>query len=118
MPACPRRIEAAFMGVDAPDPTIRTMSMNSRTLAARALLTVLAIAAAPAVGLAQSANCDWYAQTSLKQQQRNEQLKCGFTGPEWSLSRQAHLGWCALQTPDRWKAAAQKREQMLAACKR
>jgi hypothetical protein len=94
------------------------MPMSSRPLAACALLVVLAIAAAPGAAPAQSANCDWYAETSLKQQQRNEQQRCGFTGPEWSLSRQAHLGWCALQTPDRWKAAAQKREQMLAGCKR
>ena len=92
--------------------------MTSRPLAACTLLAGFAIAAAPSPALAQSANCDWYAETSLKQQQRNEQLKCGFTGPEWSLSRQAHLGWCAMQTPDRWKAAAQKREQMLAGCKR
>ena len=68
--------------------------------------------------LAQTANCTWYAETALKQQQRNEQGKCGFTGSEWSLSKQAHLTWCATQTPDRWKAAAQKREQMLAGCKR
>ena len=33
-------------------------------------------------------------------------------------SRQTHLTWCATQPPDTWKAQAQKREQMLAGCKR
>ena len=90
-----------------------------RSLAAAALLSAswLAIATPTAV-LAQAANCTWYAETSLKQQQRNEQGKCGFSGPEWSMSRQTHLAWCATQNPDRWKAEAQKREQLLAGCKR
>ena len=77
-----------------------------------------ALVAASTAASAQTANCNWYADTALKQQQRNEQGKCGFTGSEWSSSKQAHLTWCATQTPDRWKAAAQKREQMLAGCKR
>jgi hypothetical protein len=91
----------------------------TRRLVPLALLAVLWLTlAAPTMALAQTANCTWYAETSLKQQQRNEQGKCGFTGSEWSSSKQAHLTWCATQTPDRWKAAAQKREQMLAGCKR
>jgi hypothetical protein len=94
-----------------------------KDFAARLLLPACLAAALPAAASAQpapapTANCDWYAATALSQQQRNEQQKCGFTGPEWSLSRRAHLGWCATQTPERWKAAAQKREQMLAGCKR
>ena len=72
---------------------------------------------APAA-VAQTANCAWYADTSLKQQQQNDLRKCGFQGPEWSTSRQTHLAWCATQPPDTWKAQAQKREQMLAGCKR
>jgi hypothetical protein len=85
----------------------------------RLLLLLPALAAtAPVPALAQAANCTWYADTALKQQQRNEQGKCGFTGPEWSSSRQSHLAWCATQPPDRWKAVAQKREQMLSGCKR
>jgi hypothetical protein len=88
------------------------MSMT-RTLAA---LTLLAFVSAPAVR-AQTANCGWYADTSLKQQQQNEVKKCGFEGPEWGTSRQAHLAWCATQPPDAWKAVAQKRQQMLAGCK-
>jgi hypothetical protein len=83
------------------------------------LVAVLLLAVAASAGArAQTANCTWYADTALKQQQRNEQGKCGFTGSEWSSSKQAHLAWCATQTPDRWKAEAQKREQMLAGCKR
>ena len=87
--------------------------------AALALVAVLLLAvAAPVAARAQTANCTWYADTALKQQQRNEQGKCGFSGPEWSMSRQTHLTWCATQNPDRWKAEAQKREQLLAGCKR
>ena len=90
-----------------------------RPLAALWLLPTFWLSAVvPTTALAQTANCTWYAETALKQQQRNEQGKCGFTGSEWSSSKQAHLTWCATQPPDRWKAAAQKREQMLAGCKR
>jgi hypothetical protein len=67
--------------------------------------------------IAQSAQCVWYADMALKQQQRNEHGKCGFTGPGWSYDRRAHLEWCAMQTPEHWKAEAQRREKMLAGCK-
>lgn len=62
------------------------------------------------------ANCDWYAQTALKQQQQNEQLKCGFTGPAWTRDLKAHLTWCGGVSPDNMKAEAQAREQQLQAC--
>jgi hypothetical protein len=90
-------------------------------------LTMCAVGAAlAALGLtlasshavrAQSSACTWYADTALKQQQQNEQRKCGFKGPEWSTSRQSHLTWCATQSTDAWKAVAQQREKQLAACK-
>jgi len=83
-----------------------------------ATVVLLAALAAPTAALAQSASCNWYADTALKQQQQNEHRKCGFTGPEWSPSRQSHVSWCATQVPDNWKAMAQKREQMLTGCKR
>jgi hypothetical protein len=86
-----------------------------RSIVALSLVATLAAGAEPAS--AQGANCTWYAETALKQQQRNERGKCGFAGPEWNMNRQAHLAWCATQNPDRWKAEAQKREQMLASCK-
>jgi len=88
-----------------------------RTFAALSVASALA-AAAPQAAQAQTVNCNWYADAALKQQQRNEQGKCGFTGPGWSLDRQAHLAWCSTQNPDRWKAEAQRREQMLAGCRR
>lgn len=80
-------------------------------------LLALALDGAP-VAQAQAVNCNWYADTALKQQQQNELRKCGFTGAEWSTSRTAHLAWCGTQPPDRWKAQAQKREQQLAGCKK
>jgi hypothetical protein len=88
----------------------------AKSVAFVTLVSALVAASTPAS--AQGANCAWYADTALKQQQRNEQGKCGFTGPEWSMSRQTHLTWCATQNPDSWKAAAQKREQLLTGCKR
>ena len=62
------------------------------------------------------ANCDWYAKTALKQQQENEQRKCGFKGPEWSLDLEAHMSWCSSVAPDLWKKQAQLRNQQLEAC--
>jgi len=88
-----------------------------KSVAFSTLVSGFALAASMSAS-AQTANCNWYADTALKQQQRNEQGKCGFSGPEWSMSRQTHLTWCATQNPDRWKAEAQKREQLLAGCKR
>jgi hypothetical protein len=86
--------------------------------AALCLLAAMALTlAAPNLALAQAASCSWYADMAIKQQQQNEQRKCGFTGPEWNTSRQAHLTWCATQSPDSWKAQAQNRDRKLAGCK-
>ena len=60
--------------------------------------------------------CEWYARTAIKQQQENEQKKCGFKGPEWNADLRAHMAWCASVAPDVWKKSAQKRDQDLAAC--
>jgi hypothetical protein len=82
--------------------------------------TVLAVAATvvsvsvPTLAHAQ-ANCDWYAKTALRQQQENEQRKCGQTGPGWSSDLKAHMTWCAAN-PDQWKSEAQRRDQALASC--
>ena len=62
------------------------------------------------------ANCDWYVKTSLEQQQRNLQLKCGFSGAEWSVDKSAHSTWCASVGPDVSRASAQKREAALGQC--
>ena len=67
----------------------------------------------PAAALA---NCDWYVKTSLEQQQRNLQLKCGFSGAEWSVDKSAHSTWCASVGPDVSRASAQKREAALGQC--
>lgn len=68
-------------------------------------------------GLAQAqANCDWYAQTALKQQQENERLKCGFIGPAWTSDLSAHQTWCGAVAPDQMKSEAQAREQQIKSC--
>ncbi len=72
------------------------------------------IGLAPTVS-AQS-NCDWYAKTALRQQQENEQRKCGFKGTEWSTDLRSHMDWCRSVAPDQWKKQAQARDQQLAAC--
>jgi hypothetical protein len=66
--------------------------------------------------VAAQSNCQWYAATALKQQQQNEKLKCGFSGPEWHTDMNRHLAWCGSVPPDVWKGSAQKRDQQLAAC--
>lgn len=71
----------------------------------------------PATATAQS-GCDWYAKTALKQQQENEQRKCGFKGPQWNADLNAHTIWCRTVAPDVWKKEAQLRDQQLAACAR
>lgn len=68
------------------------------------------------VPVSAQSNCQWYAATALKQQQQNEKLKCGFTGPEWHSELPRHNAWCAQVPPDVWKASARKRDQMLADC--
>ena len=75
---------------------------------------VLGIAAGPAGA---QANCDWYAKTALKQQQENEQRKCGFSGNGWSSDLRSHMTWCS-SNPDQWKSEAQRREQLLTTCKK
>jgi len=96
----------------------RALTMFTNRNCAIVLLGSLLVALGASATLAQALNCNWYADTALKQQQQNEQRKCGFKGPEWSSNKQAHVSWCSTQAPDRWKSEAQKREQMLAGCKR
>lgn len=64
------------------------------------------------------ANCEAYAKIALKQQQDNEQLKCGFKGDGWSADLKAHAGWCAGVSPDVWKKAIQGRHKDLEMCRK
>lgn len=80
------------------------------------LLVAVGIAFAFAGPAAAQSNCQWYGATALKQQQQNETQKCGLTGPEWSSDLGKHVAWCNSVPPNVWKVAAQKRDQMLAAC--
>lgn len=94
-----------------------TRSALRLTIAIAIAAGLSAIVLAPARARAQGAACNWYADTALMQQQRNEQGKCGLTGPEWNRSRNAHYTWCLTQQPAHWKAEARKREHLLATCK-
>ncbi|WP_072372398.1 hypothetical protein [Hyphomicrobium sp. NDB2Meth4] len=83
----------------------------------RTALYLLAFACAvAAASLPAAANCDWYVRTALEQQQRNLKLKCGFSGPEWTIDKGAHAAWCASVSPDASRASAQKREAELGKC--
>lgn len=63
-------------------------------------------------------NCNWYGTTALRQQKRNEQLRCGFTGAQWHSNLAEHIAWCSRQPPEVWKASARERDQMLATCEK
>lgn len=89
--------------------------MTRNVVASLPLAVLAAVMLVPTAASAQ-ANCKWYGATALKQQQQNEQMKCGFAGPEWSTDMARHLSWCGSVPPDVWKAAAQKRDQLLADC--
>lgn len=74
-----------------------------------------ALVVVPHMAAAQ-ANCEWYARTALRQQQLNEERKCGFKGEAWHADLKAHLAWCASVGPDVWKTQAQTRDQQLSQC--
>lgn len=69
----------------------------------------------PTAAHAQS-SCKWYGSTALKQQKRNEQLGCKFSGPQWHSNLAGHIAWCSSQPPDVWKASARARDKMLDQC--
>lgn len=88
--------------------------MTAWRVAAFPLLVLLGAVAGTASSA--SANCDWYVKTALEQQQRNLKLKCGLSGPEWSVDKGAHTAWCASVSPETSRTSAQKREADLAKC--
>lgn len=92
--------------------TLRSAAAFLTTLAAAA---VLSWGAAP---VSAQATCEWYAKTALRQQQLNEERKCGFKGEAWHPDLKAHLAWCASVSPDLWKEQAKARDQQLAQCPR
>ncbi len=89
--------------------TMRIMSAVAVAVAGGLALTLFAPRSADA-----QVGCDWYANTAVEQQQKNERNKCGFTGPAWSADKAAHLKWCATVPPDQWKKQAQERDVALA----
>jgi hypothetical protein len=91
------------------------MSSSGRKALAIANMTICCFAMLTGPAAAQ-ANCDWYAQTALKQQQENERLQCGFTGPAWTSDLQGHQAWCGNVAPDQMKSEAQAREAQIKAC--
>ncbi|MGH1418761.1 MAG: hypothetical protein ACRBCJ_07875 [Hyphomicrobiaceae bacterium] len=93
---------------------MKTFKIRTSLTALAALATIVAL---PTIASAQ-ASCKWYATTSLKQQQENERLKCGFEGPAWGSNLKAHMNWCASVPPSVWKQSAQERDKKLAECEK
>lgn len=86
-------------------------------------VTAALIAASMVLGTvvpaAAQSGCADYARLALQQARENEQRKCGFAGPDWSTDLKGHATWCAAVGPADWKAALQRRAQMLATqCKK
>ena len=91
----------------------RTMSLAPLAIVVAALALT-----STAGGVAAQGNCEWYGKTAVRQQQINEDKKCGFKGDAWHKDLAAHMKWCAGVAPDFWKSEAQKRNQQLEACEK
>jgi hypothetical protein len=98
-------------------PAPKGIEMTMTVMRAGLLAATLAALLTLTTGAQAQANCDWYGKTALKQQQENEQRKCGFTGPNWTSDLKAHMTWCAAN-PDQFRAEAQRRDQQLLTCKK
>jgi hypothetical protein len=79
---------------------------------------LLALATSAFAGSAAHAgeDCGWYALTSAKQQQANEQKSCGFAGDGWTTDQNVHKAWCESVSPDEWRNAVTERENQLKGC--
>jgi hypothetical protein len=86
-----------------------------RTLAA--VMVVGGIVVAQAGVAAANSNCDSYAKLTLQQVKRAIALRCGYSGPRWSLDVSRHRAWCQEVGPAGWRAELKIRDQMLARCK-
>jgi hypothetical protein len=54
----------------------------------------------------------------LQQAKRNVAMRCGYSGPRWSLDANRHRKWCEEVGPAGWRAELKVRDQMLARCRR
>lgn len=97
-------------------PSHRISKALARVLPLVLAVSVAGVAVMPIAAQAQS-SCKWYGSTALKQQKRNEQLRCGFTGAQWHSNLGQHMAWCSSMPPEVWKASARERDKMLDQCK-
>jgi hypothetical protein len=61
--------------------------------------------------------CGKYADSAIVQNSRNLQNSCGFTGVEWSGTREDHFNWCNDGNLSRAQGETDKREALLTQCK-
>jgi hypothetical protein len=93
-----------------------TTMRKIRTIAAYSLVATAASAGFVQPGLAVE-GCDAYGRLALQQQKDNEQLKCGFSGREWSSDLKAQIAWCQSVGPQDWQEMLKKRNKMLEECR-
>jgi hypothetical protein len=84
-----------------------------------AILCIIALALTSVSAAAQNRArvCNSYADDALEQQETNEELDCGFSGPRWSDNRTNHFAWCML-FPQRAEAEQEARREQLRECRR
>lgn len=64
----------------------------------------------------QHLNCGAYAALAVAQQEQNIQMKCGFTGGQWSANLNGHFAWCQTATMAKLTAEDKARKAALAKC--
>jgi len=79
-----------------------------------ALVAAALLTASPAARADQ--DCNWYAQTSAKQEQTNESRNCKFKGDGWTVDKTKLVAWCQSVPPDEWRKAVTDRENQLKTC--
>jgi hypothetical protein len=64
-----------------------------------------------------AANCAGYADMAMTHVKLNRQLGCGFGGPRWNRSRQAHTLWCQSAPRGVPRSETRARNAMLEECR-
>lgn len=60
--------------------------------------------------------CNVYSAAAVSQQQKNQNLGCGYAGPRWSKNFAGHFAWCMGAGAPAIQAETNARAAMLAAC--
>ena len=73
----------------------------------------------PKARAASASECERYANEAVHANEQNQQLGCGFAGPEWQSNYANHYGWCLnIRDPASLANETNKRNAALAICPR